>query len=79
MGLTTRELIDYLKQFPADAEIRILTASPKTRQFFNVDGICVITDAGLPVICIEVGEPESMDSEMIDACVEAEKLEEMEK
>lgn len=73
MGLTTRELIDYLKLFPGDAYIRVLVASPKTRQFFNADGIFAITDAGCPVMCIEVGEPEPMDGEMIKICEEEEK------
>lgn len=72
-GITAGELIEYFSRFPKDAELRTLIASPKDRVFFEPLNICVLTDAGVPVICIEVGNAESMDEEMVKACEEAEQ------
>lgn len=72
-GITAGELIEYFNMFPKDVELRTLVANPKERVFFEALNISAITDAGVPVICIEVGDAVPMDEEMIEACAEAEK------
>lgn len=79
-GITVGELIEYFNMFPKDAELRTLVANPKERVFFEALNISVITDAGVPVLCIEVGNAVPMDEEMVETCEEAETaLAEMEK
>lgn len=72
-GITAGELIEYFSGFPKDAELRTLIASPKDRAFFEPLNICALTDAGVPVLCIEVGNVEPMDEEMVKACEGAEQ------
>lgn len=67
------ELIRYLEQYPDDAEIHVLAADPPGRKIYPVTGFGCITDLEYPVLCIEVGDAEDMDEEMIEACEEAER------
>lgn len=76
-GLTVKDLIEYLEMFPGEEELRILAANPKERLFFEIEGVGCIMDAGVPVLCIEVEKAVPMDEEMVQACEEAEELEEM--
>lgn len=72
-GLTVEDLMQYLEKFPRDAELRTLIASPKDRVFFAANEIgAFTTDTPFPVLCIIVGEAESMDEEMVRACEEEE-------
>ena len=72
-GLKAKELIEYLEMFPGEEAVRILAANPKERVFFEIESIGCITDAGVPVLCIEVEKAVPMDEEMVKACEEAEQ------
>ena len=61
--MKAKELINYLQEFEPDAEIGILVASPPRRIWHKVDGFFCLTDAGIPVLCIEVGDGIPFDEE----------------
>lgn len=67
-GLTVEILMQYLEKFPKDAELRTLIASPKERIFYAANEIGALEDTPFPVLCVVVGEAESMDEEMVRAC-----------
>ena len=73
--MTKKELIEYLKQFQDDAELSILIANPKERLIHHVKGFACLQDKEIPypVFCIEVGNAENMDEEMVKACEEEEQ------
>ena len=70
--MRTKELIEYLKQYPDDAKIGILIANPKARLIYCPLKLNVITDEDCPIFCIEVGDVMNMDEDMIKACEEDE-------
>ncbi len=59
--MKTKELIDYLKQFPEDAELSMIIVNLSTREIHPVLGYTGIIDTPVPTLCIETGEPESLD------------------
>ena len=61
--MNAKELIDYLQEFEPDAEMGIMVANPPGRMRYKVDGFFCPTDAGIPVLCIEVGGGIPFDEE----------------
>ena len=72
--MTSHELINYLKEFPEDAEVTLIATNPVAREHFLIKEVFFIKDEqiGHPFICIEVSETKDMDEEMIKACEEDE-------
>ena len=54
--MKAKELINYLQTFEPDAKIGIMVTNPTGRMRHKVDGFYCLTDAGFPVLCIEVGD-----------------------
>ena len=71
--MSNAELQAYLASFPGIEDVSILLASPKERKLYKCDGLMVITDQEVPVICIEVGESVDMNADMVAVCEECEK------
>ena len=67
------ELKEYLNTFPNDADVSVIIADPKGRKLYPLTNYSGITDMGQPVFCLEVGEPEDMDEELVAACEEDER------
>lgn len=61
--MKSKELINYLQTFEPDAKIGIMVANPPGRMRHKVDGFFCLTDAGFPVLCIEVGDGIPFDEE----------------
>lgn len=77
--MNNKELIEYLQQFPDDAEPSFIVANPKARLFYKPVKVMGITDAEIPVFCIEVGPAQNMDEEMVKAREEDEAQSALEK
>ena len=71
--MTNKELKEYLDTFQNKSEVVFILANPQKRKLYEISNKFVITDAGQPVFCIEVGDEKPMDEEMIAACEEDEK------
>ena len=72
--MTNKELKEYLDTFPDKAEVVFILANPQKRKLYEISNEFVITDAGQPVFCIEIGVEKPMDEEMVKACEEDEQL-----
>lgn len=71
------ELKEYLNMFPDDTDVSLLLANPKERKVYRHNGLGGITDMDIPVLVVEITETLDMDEEMIRACEEDERREEM--
>ena len=71
------ELIEYLKTFPDDADVSFLLANPRERKLYECVKVFGVIDAPNPLFCIDVGEAKDMDDEMVAACEEYERDEEV--
>ena len=70
--MTVKELKVYLDKFADTEEVRFIAADIKNRiawQNYQI-GLKCITDTPVPVICLELGESEPFDEEMIRAAEE---------
>lgn len=70
--VTNKRLKEYLNQFPDDAPVSLILANPRKRVLYKTVRAFAIKDHGQPVFCIDVGEEEDMDAEMVAACKEDE-------
>ena len=59
--MTTAELIDYLKKYPADSYVSVLIADSEDRALYPVKNWGGITDQEMPIIVLDVGKPEPME------------------
>lgn len=62
----------YLKGFQGRREIVFLVADPKRRLVYQVEEVFAITDAGVPVLCVQIGGERNMDEDEQTACEEDE-------
>ena len=70
------ELKEYLNTFPDDADVSIILSNPRKRKLYDcVDAFC-ITEMGIPVFYIDVGNESDMDAELVEACKQCECNEE---
>ena len=67
------ELKEYLNSFPDDAQVSVIWANPRKRKLYECVDAFVITDQGQPVFCIDVGKESNMDADMVAACEECER------
>lgn len=70
--MKAKELINYLQTFEPDAKIGIMVANPPGRMRHIVDGFYCLTDAGIPLFGIEVGDGIPFDKEEKKAAEEDE-------
>lgn len=59
--MTAKELIEYLSGFDPDENVSALILDLKQRFAYNVDGYQLMTDAGIPALLFELGEPTPLD------------------
>jgi hypothetical protein len=72
------DLKEYLNSFPDDAPVSIVCANPRKRKLYKLEDVMFVTDQGQPLILIDVGEESDMDAEMVAACEERERDENLE-
>lgn len=70
--VTNKSLKEYLNQFPDDVPVSLILANPRKRVLYKTERAFAIKDYGKPVFCIDVGEEEDMDAEMVAAYEEDE-------
>lgn len=59
--MTTKELIEYLQSFNPDEPVGILALDLKTRKAYNAGAYQLMTDAGFPVILLELDDSKTLD------------------
>lgn len=59
--MKTRDMLEYLKQFPASSEVSVITTNPEDRLAYPLKGIATISDMGNPVLVVMIGKGEDMD------------------
>ena len=72
--MSNKELIKYLQTFPEDADITIIIADIKNRVKYDCLDFILITDADHPVFCVEIGNAEPFDKELIECAAECERI-----
>lgn len=70
--MANKRLKEYLNKFPDDAPVSLILANPRKRVLYKTERVFAIKDYEKPVFCIDVGEEEDMDAEMVAACKEDE-------
>lgn len=70
--MTAKEMAKYLSEFPPESEVKILVVNSKKRIKYDIAKGLYITDAGFPLIGIEVDGEEPFDAEEIAAAEEDE-------
>lgn len=70
--MLNRELKEYLKNFPDDADVVILTAAPKERKMYPAKGFGMLDIDKFPCLVIELGEGKDMDADLRRICEEEE-------
>lgn len=60
------ELQAYLKSFKRDGEVAVIVVDSRGRNRYPVRGITRVKDMGDPVIIIDVGNPENLDTENLE-------------
>lgn len=70
--MKTKELIEYLQGFGPDEDVSALIVDLKQRHIYKVDGYQLMTDAGVPVLLFELGEPSPLD-DVVEQVEEVEK------
>lgn len=71
--MKTGEVIEYLKTFPEDTDLRFLLANPRERKLYECVNIFGVTDSEYPLFCIDVGKAIDMDAELVAICEEDER------
>ena len=68
-------LKEYLDEFKDDATLHVFVANRQDRKIYALKELNMIYDEGQtdPVICIEVGEAQDMDKELVDATMDYER------
>lgn len=66
--MKTRELIEYLKRFNSECDARMIVINPKKRIKYDVGNVVMITDAGVPVLGIELDGEHDFDDEEKKDC-----------
>lgn len=72
--MRTKELIEYLQTFPEYADITVIVADVKNRVKYDCLDFIGITDADHPVFCVEIGNAEPFDDELIKVTEECERI-----
>lgn len=65
----------YLDELKDDAALHVIVANPQDRKIYVPYELNMICDKGQkdPVLCIEVGQPQDMDAELVEAAMEDER------
>lgn len=73
--MKNKELKEYLDEFEDDAALHVIVANPQDRKVYEPQELNMIYDKGQkdPVLCIEVGQPQDMDAELVEAATEDER------
>lgn len=73
--MENKKLKEYLDKFEDDAVLRVIVANPQDRKIYVPYELNMICDKGQkdPVLCIEVGQPQDMDAELVEAAMEDER------
>ena len=68
-------LKEYLDEFKDDATLHVLVANRQDRKIYAPKELNMIYDEGQtdPVLCIEVGEAQDLDKELVDATMDDER------
>lgn len=61
--MKNRELKEYLDTFPDGADVSVIIANLKKREYYPITEYHGIIDMGQPVFCLEIGTPKDMDEE----------------
>ena len=61
--MKTRTLIEYLKRFNSECDVRMIVINPKRRIKYDVGDVVMIIDAGVPVFGIELDGEHDFDDE----------------
>ena len=74
--MKNKDLIEYLKTFPDDANLSIILANPRKRKRYEYNEIMLLKDdeINMPVLCIAVGNEVDMDVEEVKVCKECENI-----
>lgn len=78
--MENKKLKEYLDEFKDDAALHVIVANPQDRKIYVPYELNMICDKGQkdPVLCIEVGQPQDMDAELVEAAMEDERAEQPE-
>lgn len=70
--MENKKLKEYLDEFKDDAALHVIVANPQDRKIYVPYELNMICDKGQkdPVLCIEVGQPQDMDAELVEAAME---------
>ncbi|MFR2490632.1 MAG: hypothetical protein ACLS9B_08760 [Coprococcus comes] len=73
--MENKKLKEYLDEFKDDAALHVIVANPQDRKIYVPYELNMICDKGQkdPVLCIEVGQPQNMDAELVEAAMEDER------
>ena len=73
--MENKKLKEYLDEFKDDAALHVIVANPQDRKIYVPYELNMICDKGQkdPVLCIEVGQPQDMDAEFVEAAMEDER------
>ena len=73
--MENKKLKEYLDEFKDDAALHVIVANPQDRKIYVSYELNMICDKGQkdPVLCIEVGQPQDMDAELVEAAMEDER------
>lgn len=73
--MENKKLKEYLDEFKDDAAFHVIVANPQDRKIYVPYELNMICDKGQkdPVLCIEVGQPQDMDAELVEAAMEDER------
>lgn len=69
--MQVKEVIEYLKAFPKDEDIRFIVVDIQNRMKYDAE-VFGISDAPVPVFAIEIGNPKSFTEEERKAAEECE-------
>lgn len=74
-SMENKKLKEYLDEFKDDAALHVIVANPQDRKIYVPYELNMICDKGQkdPVLCIEVGQPQNMDAELVEAAMEDER------
>lgn len=61
--MPVKEFIEYLKRWPDTAEVGFLCADIENRKIFQTLELTALVDSPMPLICLDIGNPEDFDEE----------------
>lgn len=62
--MLTKDLIEYLSEFDPEDAVGLIALDTETRQAYSNGDFVLITDAGFPVLMVELGESAPMDDDV---------------